>query len=332
MSDALAALKQQIGSATDLQSIVRTMRALAASSIHQYEQAVLALAEYQQAVNLGLGACFNRSAPDAPSPPVRRSSGSIAAIVFGSDQGLVGQFNEVIVAHAVQALARIDGAHVVWAVGERGATRLRDAGIAFVEVYPVPTSVEGIAPLIEQIQFDIGTHPAQIAAPHAHLFYNRPLSRILYEPVQRRLLPLDETWRAQCRNTVWPTNRRPEVMGQGSQALRALIREHLYITVYRACAESLASENASRLAAMERADKNIEEMLATLQRRLHGQRQRAIDDELFDVVAGYEALSGVRSASAAGPASPAPIVKACPVAACGPAVGSARRSGAAPLR
>jgi F-type H+-transporting ATPase subunit gamma len=57
-------------------------------------------------------------------------------------------------------------------------------------------------------------------------------------------------------------------------------------------AESLASENASRLAAMERADKNIDELLESLNGSFHRLRQSGIDEELFDVVSGFEALVG----------------------------------------
>ena len=53
-------------------------------------------------------------------------------------------------------------------------------------------------------------------------------------------------------------------MGGGTATLRALIREYLFVSLFRACAESLASENASRLAAMQRADKNINELLEEL--------------------------------------------------------------------
>jgi vacuolar-type H+-ATPase subunit B/Vma2 len=69
------------------------------------------------------------------------------------------------------------------------------------------------------------------------------------------------------------------------------IREYLFISLFRACAESLASENASRLAAMQRAEKNIDELLEDLNRTFHRQRQSSIDEELFDVVSGFEALS-----------------------------------------
>ena len=83
-------------------------------------------------------------------------------------------------------------------------------------------------------------------------------------------------------------------MGGGSATLRALIREYLFISLFRACAESLASENASRLAAMERADKNINELLEHLHGTFHRLRQSGIDEELFDVISGFEALGGSR--------------------------------------
>ena len=80
-------------------------------------------------------------------------------------------------------------------------------------------------------------------------------------------------------------------MGDGTATLRALIREYLFVSLFRACAESLASENASRLAAMQRADKNIDELLEHLNGTFHRLRQSGIDEELFDVISGFEALS-----------------------------------------
>ena len=89
----------------------------------------------------------------------------------------------------------------------------------------------------------------------------------------------------------WPTGNLPEVMGETTATLRALIREYLFISLFRACAESLSSENASRLAAMQRADKNIDELLEDLNGAFHRLRQSGIDEELFDVISGFEALS-----------------------------------------
>ncbi len=69
------------------------------------------------------------------------------------------------------------------------------------------------------------------------------------------------------------------------------MREYLFVSLYKACAESLASENASRLAAMQRAEKNIDEMVETLNQTFRRLRQTSIDEELFDVLSGYESLS-----------------------------------------
>jgi F-type H+-transporting ATPase subunit gamma len=124
-----------------------------------------------------------------------------------------------------------------------------------------------------------------------HLFYNRPTSGAVYEPVSQRLLPLDEVWRRGLAALPWPTNNLPEVIGGGTATLREFIRGYLFVSLFRACAESLASENASRLAAMQRADRNIDELREDLNRTFHRLRQNGIDEELFDVVSGFEALT-----------------------------------------
>jgi F-type H+-transporting ATPase subunit gamma len=124
-----------------------------------------------------------------------------------------------------------------------------------------------------------------------HLFYNRPKSGAVYEPIQQQLLPLDEIWRRELAERPWPSKNLPEIVGDKIATLRALIREYLFVSLFQACAESLASENASRLAAMERADENIDDMLESLQSTYHRIRQASIDEELFDVISGFEALS-----------------------------------------
>ena len=70
--------------------------------------------------------------------------------------------------------------------------------------------------------------------------------------------------------------------------------EYLFISLFRACAESPAGENASRLATIERAGKNIDDLLEQLHGSVHRLRQSGIDEELFDVISGFEALRGSR--------------------------------------
>jgi F-type H+-transporting ATPase subunit gamma len=108
-------------------------------------------------------------------------------------------------------------------------------------------------------------------------------------------LPLDETWQRDLLKLPWPTkNMLPEVIGDSTETLRALIREYLFVSLFQACAESLASENASRLAAMQRAEKNIEELQDDLRGSFYRVRQSGIDEELFEVISGFEALSKSR--------------------------------------
>ncbi len=293
MSDTLASLRRKIVSAGDLQSVVRTMKAMAAMNIGQYEQSVKALTNYFHTVELGLGAYF-RSYGSAVPPlseeePV--AAVEVVAVVFGSDQGLVGQFNDVVAEYAILALAALPGKPRVWAVGERVHGRLTDGGLTPAGLFGVPLSIKAVAPLIGQILSASVTRENQDAAIELHLFYNRPSSWAEYAPVSQRLLPLDESWRARLAAQPWPTKNLSEVTGEASGTLRALVREYLFVSLFRACAESLACENASRLAAMERADKNIDDILEELHALLHGLRQSGIDEELFDVVAGFEALA-----------------------------------------
>jgi F-type H+-transporting ATPase subunit gamma len=266
---------------------------VAASSIGQYEKSVRALADYYRTVELGLGACFRESGP-APLMAERKRqavAGAIGAVVFGSDQGLVGQFNEVVAGYAVKTLAALPAKPQIWAVGERVHARLADAGLPLMGLLTVPNSVKAITPLVGQILVESETRHSEGEITELHLFYNRPTSGAVYEPVSQRLLPLDESWRRKLAERPWPTKNLPEVRGAGTETLRALIREYLFVSLFRACAESLASENASRLAAMQRADKNIDELLENLNGTFHRLRQSGIDEELFDVISGFEALS-----------------------------------------
>jgi F-type H+-transporting ATPase subunit gamma len=269
------------------------MKSLAASSIGQYERSVRALADYYRTVELGLGACLRTREPAASRDErkPRTEAAVVGAVVFGSDQGLVGQFNDIVADHAVKALAAVRGRTRIWAVGKRVHARLVEAGLAPTGVFEVPSSVAAIAPLVGEILVETEARQDRLELTELSLFYNRSRSGAAFAPVRERLLPLDEEWYRTRAAVPWPTKTLPEVMGAGTTTLRAIVREYLFVSLFRASAESLASENASRLAAMERAEKNISDSLESLQGAFHRVRQGGIDEELFDVVSGSEALS-----------------------------------------
>jgi F-type H+-transporting ATPase subunit gamma len=291
LSEGSAQVRQKLEVAADLHGVVRTMKAMAASSIGKYEQAVRALAEYDRAVTLGLAVAL-RDIQWQPTParPTAPKLQVLHAIVFGSDQGLVGQFNDLIAQFAIERLANLTGSAVVWAVGERVHTRLADAGLAVKGLFKVPNDVSGIAALVGHLQEQTETRGIYEGGEPLYVFHNRQSTGSVYEPMSRQLLPLDHAWREATIAVRWPTQSKPEMLADPGIILRALVREYLFISLYQACAASLASENASRLAAMQRAEKNIDELKEELTRRFHQARQTSIDEELFDVVSGFEAL------------------------------------------
>ena len=292
MSDTTASLQRKLSSSGDLQSVVRTMKTLAASNIGQYERAERALGDYYRSIELGLSIFIRQGAPTALPVEGKRQieERSVGAIVFGSDQGLVGPFNDTVANFALSTLKLLSSRSRLWAVGERVQACLADSGLPLSGLFTVPNSVKAITPLVGQILAECET-PDQGEVDELYLFYNRPTSGPVYAPVSQRLLPLDGAWRLELADIPWPTRTLPEALGNNTMTLRALIREYLFVSIFRACVESLASENASRLAAMQRADKNIDELLDDLRGRFQRLRQSWIDEELFDVTSGFEALS-----------------------------------------
>ena len=149
---------------------------MAASSIGQYEQAVRALGDYDDTVKLGLAVCFRGrgSAAGSRRETQPMEAGAIGAVVFGSDQGLVGQFNDVVADYAVKTLAALPASPRVWAVGERVHARLEDAGLPMMGFFTVPNSVRAITPLVGRILVEREALRGRDEVAELHLFYNRP--------------------------------------------------------------------------------------------------------------------------------------------------------------
>lgn len=295
--DTLESLSRKLAGARDIKSVVRTMKAMAAANLGQYELAVGALGDYARTVTLGLVAYF-QSEPEAKLHPAREKlflapapAAAIGAIVFGSDQGLVGSFNNTLADFVAEQLGALPGPSQVWAVGERVQYLLADGGLPVTAHFAVPTAVTSITPLVTALLLNAQQALDAGRLSECYVFHNQPRPATGYAAVCQRLLPLDAQWQREVAAAPWPTPTRPEVAGARPPTLLTLIGEHLFVSLFRACAESLASENASRLHAMQRAEKSIDELLDELGHQYHRRRQSAIDEELFDVVSGFEALN-----------------------------------------
>jgi len=289
--DTLESLRRKFEGAKDLKSVVRTMKAMAASNIAQYEMAVHSLEDYYRTVALGLIACFRQEKMDViKEDPKRRKDEVICAIVFGSDQGLVAQFNDKLTDFVSQSLNALTEKKEIWAVGERVQLLLLDNGFTITKLFPVPNSVNAITPLVGEILTNCEESREKDKVHDFYIFHNQPKTRAGYEPVIQQLLPLNERWKQTLAALQWPTKMLPQVATAIKPTLVALIREYLFVSLFKACAESLASENTSRLEAMQRAEKNIEELLDDLGHKFNRLRQDSIDEELFDIVSGFESM------------------------------------------
>jgi F-type H+-transporting ATPase subunit gamma len=291
--DTLESLRTKTEGAKDLKSVVTAMKAMAASNIVQYETAVSSLADYYHTIALGIIAYFKAEKIAGINEKVsskNKPEEVICAIVFGSDQGLVAQFNDSMANFVSTSLKALPGKKEIWAVGERVQLLLSDEGFNTSKLYPVPNDINAVTPLVTKLLSKSQESQQKEAVTAFYIFHNQPKAGSGYTPVMQRFLPLDEKWKQTLQQIQWPTKLPPQIAGGVKDTLAALINGYLFASLFRACVESLASENASRLDAMQRAEKNITDLLEGLGKKYHRLRQSSIDEELFDVVAGFEAL------------------------------------------
>ena len=285
--ETLDTLGKRIATTRDLQSIVRTMKTLSTVSIRQYERAVIALHDYDRTIELGLQIVLREKA--VPAEESVRPDAPAAAIVFGSDHGLCGRFNEQIGRFAVTEMQKRNWPTGPWlAVGNQAATRLEAAGQTIDAGFALPGAVTGLTSLANSILLKIDEWRTGSGVARVMLFHNARVGETTASPFAHQLLPFHTGWLERLARLPWRSRALPtHTMGQ--QALfSALVREHLFVTIFRAAAESMASEHATRLASMQAAERNIKEHLDEMNSAYHQRRQQAITEELLDIVAGFE--------------------------------------------
>ena len=288
----IESLKRTIKSTEDLLSVVKTMKALAAVSIRQYQKAVESLADYNANVEMGLQVVLKKKQEDTLLiRTVPRTH--IGAIIFGSDQGLCGQLNAQMASYALDEMDSLGVPiedRTVLIVGERVRDYIEEAGQGHCECLPNPGSIAGITPMVQEIVMILEDWHFNQQINHIYLFYNQYISGSNYKPTELHLLPVDQDWLKNLQGRKWESKTLPMFTMEWDALFLSLVREYLFVSLYRAFAESLASENASRLAAMQNAEKNISERLEEIYLQFHRQRQMNITEELLDIVAGYQVL------------------------------------------
>lgn len=294
--DSLERLRARFDTLSELQSLVGTMKALAGVGVHRLDEAARSVAQYYRTIELGLQVALHATSDEPAQVPAQR--GPRAAIVFGSDHGLCGRFNEDLVEFAQERLAALvrDGRPLrVLAVGARAASLLEQRGYRPEGEFVVPGTPEAATPSVRKILLSVERW-REAGVGEVAMLHQRPRPDGRCRPVFAPLLPVAPRRFRRIGDAHWASRSLPIFTMDRAELLAALLRQYFFVSVLRALIESIAAENASRLAAMQAAERSLEERSDALLAELRQVRQTAITSELLDIVSGYEALGG-----AAGP-------------------------------
>ena len=292
--------RRRLEAAEGLRSIVRTMKAMSAAAIRQFEEAEDALQDYDRTVHRGLQAVL-RMVPASEGGLVRETAASAGhgvpriLLAIGSDLGMCGSLNHQVLQRVLAALredARTPGVVRLLAVGERLANLLQDAVGRPLERFPAPASASAVTPAAATLLAAIDPHLAGHPEASVRFVFPRRIAAAGHAVLVRRILPLDRRWLASLRAEPWPTRCLPIWPGDARSVLQRLLHEYLFVATARSLVDALASEHAAWLASMQSAEWSIDERITTLSHRLRRARQADITHELLDIVAGFEALRG----------------------------------------
>ncbi len=282
----LEAIRKKIATTTDLLSVVKTMKALAAVNIRHFETAAKGVGEYAEVIEQGWTVFF-RNAGILPYSP---KEGVAVVLAIGSDQGMCGQFNEFSRSETVkmvEGLKESGEKAVCWTCGERVRGALEDSGIDVGVNFRVPGSLRGVDTIVDEITQNLEEWRTKRGMNRFSIVNNLHVSdgsRV----AARHILPLNK----RSLKMEWDGKSLPMTNVPVQDLFSGLFREYLYISVYGAIVQSLAAENSSRLMAMQVAEKNIIEHVEVLEANYRTSRQGSITGELLDIVAGVEAVVG----------------------------------------
>lgn len=303
MTETLQTLDRRIEAAEELHSVTRTMRGLAAVNVRHHEITATALDDYERIVEDGLQVVLRDGQIDrlpAERPP---HDAPTALVVFGSNQGLCGSVNRDVVAHAATEIASRPAVTLVAAIGARLAAELDLAGLPAGDRWELPGTVEGITGRAEQLLLRADRWRRDDGIARVVLVFPRFRGRARgYEPTTVQLSPTDRDWLEHLAGRAWPSRSLPMFTMNWEELVADLIRQALFVRLNRSFAQTMASVAASRLAAMDEAQRNIEERLVELRQHHHQRRQAEITEELLDIVSGFDVLerSSARTARSLG--------------------------------
>ena len=300
----LEGLKRRIKTTTSLKDIVSSMKTLSAVSVGQYEKSTKALKQYADSIELALLALLRGR--NIPKNIKQQYKEQIIAIIFGSDQGLVGRFNKSIASFAISSLQQnnIDLNDVTFIVGGKSlSSKILSMGYDIDTLFTMPSSVKAMITVAKKIVFklseiqslqqngdkDFSFSNRQLKI---YLFYNSKDEHSVIKQNMLQILPVDENFLKKLSQSQWPNQNITIYAPRSRRTLFSLFMQQLlFVNIYKAIAQSLASEHFTRMISMQNAEKNIDEHLEQMNLEYQQRRQTEITNELLDVVIGAEVLN-----------------------------------------
>jgi F-type H+-transporting ATPase subunit gamma len=260
-----------------VRDVVSAMRATAAGRIQAAQRAMAAARRYREVVVRGLAA-----AGPAPLALPRAGSGAVMLVVLTSEQPLSGGFNLAVIDRAVTAhsLFTRDSKTELVVVGRRGSRAFAARGLVPDHVEPGATSLAGLRDVVRRLSARADHCYATGAVAAVDVVYARYRSVSEQEPTVERVLPLDPS--------LLPPAAAPNAFCRylpDPQLVAGLVSQFAYIALYHAAAESYASEQASRLVAMDGATRNTGRMVDDLTARERRERQHEITRQMLELTA-----------------------------------------------
>ena len=290
MAQTLESLSRQNDTLTSIRGIVGTMKTLSAINAAPYEQAARSIEAYHQAILKGFAAFAHRAGEMVLHP---EDAAGHWVVVFGSDHGLCGNYNEAVAElvnqHCQAHAPALRKPHLL-AIGAKLHDALVDQGLAPEVLLLPPASAEGIGRLAGEIvtRLDALGQGQSLHRLAVTLAFTQRGEQGQRDPVTRRLLPLEPGLLQPDKR--WQSRSLPDYRMAPSPLLAALVRNHIFASVFRASAEAMVTENAARLALMQQAEQSVDERREAVQGELRSVRQTEITDELMDIIMGFEAL------------------------------------------
>ena len=299
-------VKNRIGAVKNIQKITRAMEMVAAARLRRAEQRIEALRPYADAIRR-MTRQASEAAGSVPRLPILQEHGQVnrvGLLLIAGDRGLAGAFNSNIVRTGVAAGRSHDAegrTPVYFASGRRPATSLTFRGLDPAETFtgftdrPAYADARRIADRLMAAYIDDEVDQVEI-------FYNHYISPINQQVRSETLLPLQQATILEESSGNGESDaeddrksdHRAEVEYEPDpeEILKRLVPDYVEISIFRALLESTASEHGARMTAMRNASENAGELIQNLTLEMNRARQAEITQEILEVVAGAEGLSG----------------------------------------